>query len=143
MKELIGKKIDKVYVSEGEHLLKFVSGADEIIYYAEGDCCSESWFADISGVDCLFGATVSAVEEMEYIDAQEVDNITRQEFDRIYGIKLYTNKGITDIVFRNSSNGYYGGWCNILGNKERETKLVSESKFVEITDDWLAGDFKQ
>ena len=143
MKELIGKKIDKVYVSEGEHLLKFVSGADELIYYAEGDCCSESWFADISGVDCLFGATVSAVEEMEYIDAQEVDNITRQEFDLIYGIKLYTNKGIADIVFRNSSNGYYGGWCNILWNKEWETKLVSESKFVEITDDWLAGDFKQ
>ena len=29
---------------------------------------------------------------------------------KVYGIKITTNMGVTNIEFRNSSNGHYGGY---------------------------------
>jgi hypothetical protein len=53
---------------------------------------------------------VMAAEELPAADAPE-DGRTRQEFDAIYGVKLTTSQGAPTFVFRNSSNGYYGGWA--------------------------------
>jgi hypothetical protein len=67
MKELIGKTIKGIFVNEDQHFLKFATDAGEVVYYAAGDCCSESWFADI-----LFGyyghsgrGLVTEVRELE------------------------------------------------------------------------------
>ena len=129
MKELLGKKITRLFVdSEDQGAIMFVAGDEEIIYDAVGDCCSETWFADITGVDALIGGTISGVE---IIDIGEVDDKRgRQEYDEAYGYKITTEKGYVDIVYRNSSNGYYGGWCEIVGSHA--------GKMEEVTDDWSA-----
>lgn len=133
MKELIGKVISELKVSKDDQSFLAFYHPDGTCtsYDAVGDCCSETWFADITGVDCLLGHTVLSVEEMEMPDFDEdTDKRSRQEYDDIYGIKIITDKGYVDIVFRNSSNGYYGGWLEL--NKRELPEMVS------ITDDWSA-----
>lgn len=133
MKELIGKKITKLFVEKDhQDALVFEFGDERIVYNAYGDCCSETWFADITGVKALLGETVHYVEEVECDEMfyPKDDGRGRQECEQYYGMKLTTNKGCIDIIYRNSSNGYYGGSCE-LGKKLPE-------KMVEITDDWSA-----
>jgi hypothetical protein len=131
MKELIGKTVVSLEVNEYENMLVFNCADDKVVYYAYGECCSETWFADIVGVQCLIGATV--------VDSQDIslpaveDDRCRQEYDKFYGVKLTTNKGYVDIVYRNSSNGYYGGEFDLYTNGD-----LSRYTFREITDDWSA-----
>ncbi len=130
MKELIGKTVVSLEVNECENVLVFNCTDDKVVYYAYGDCCSETWFADIVGVHCLLGATVLDSQDISlpYVE----DGRCRQEYDQFYGVKLMTDKGYVDIVYRNSSNGYYGGSIELC-----ENDLAYET-FREITDDWSA-----
>jgi hypothetical protein len=97
----------------------------------EGECCSESWWADIVGVKQLIGAQVSKIEQVD-LDIPDCDKRTRQESDEIYCFKVITDKGECELIFRNSSNGYYGGYCSF--------KFIDEipNDFIEITEDWQA-----
>lgn len=130
MKELIGKTVVSLEVNECENVLVFNCTDDKVVYYAYGDCCSETWFADIVGVQCLIGATVLDSQDISlpYVE----DGRCRQEYDRFYGVKLMTNKGYVDIVYHNSSNGYYGGSIELCEND------LTYKSFREITDDWSA-----
>lgn len=60
------------------------------------------------------------------------DGRSRQEVDSLYGQKITTDKGYADIVYRNSSNEYYGGDCNYEPNFKRSDNLT------EISKDWFA-----
>lgn len=131
MKELIGKKISGLRINEDQSILVFDTDQGTVGYETYGDCCSESWFADITGVSAMIGGTVQAVEEVSMYDYNVEDGRTRQEYDEAYGYKLTTDKGYADIVFRNSSNGYYGGSIELL---KRE---LSEG-MTAIEDDWRA-----
>jgi hypothetical protein len=136
MKELIGKTIASMHVSEGEGFLVFKHpDGTETVYYAEGDCCSQSWFADIVGVTSLIGATVRTAQGVP-MPEEITDGRGRQEYDTAYGTKLTTDKGYADIVFRNSSNGYYGGWLQYVepGKWGRETLREIDP----TQDDWRA-----
>lgn len=127
---LIGKRIDRIFVSEDEDYLVFETDAGDVVWETYGDCCSTTWFADLLGYQALAGARVVSIE---LADLEPEDNSprTRQEYDRLYGMKITTDKGNADIIYRNSSNGYYGG--NALLAKERPSKALRE-----ITDDWQA-----
>ena len=130
MKELLGKKINKILVNEDQSALIFETDSGDVAYDTYADCCSVTWFADITGVLNLLGATVTDVEE---VDIESVDDgRTRQEEDCFYGVKVTTNKGYADIVYRNSSNGYYGGDCHYSADFERPDNLT------EISEDWSA-----
>lgn len=132
MEELIGKVVVGLRVGEGEEYLVFDHpDGTHTTYETYGDCCSETWFADIVGVDNLLCATVMEVEYMD-IDGDECDERCRQEYDEHYGVKLKTNKGYVDIVYRNSSNGYYGGSIDLY------TGTLPNIQFTQITDDWSA-----
>jgi hypothetical protein len=124
---LVGKTVSSLFVSENEQELRFETDDGDVGVWAEGDCCSESWFADITGFDALIGSKVVSVEIVDMPDIE--DDRSRQEFDQAYGYKITTEKGICDIVFRNSSNGYYGGWA---------VPSEAEGATVKITDDWSA-----
>jgi hypothetical protein len=130
MHELVRKTVKRILVNDDQGQLAFDTDAGMIVYTAYGDCCSETWFADITGIDALLNATVTGVEEinMESID----DGRTRQEHDEFYGLKIITTKGRADIVYRNSSNGYYGGEILL---KDEPTDITGWS---EIKDDWQA-----
>ena len=130
MNELVGKSIRSIYVSDDQRTLSFETDQGTITYDAKGDCCSESWFADITGVSALLGGTVTTAQEISMDGYNVNDGRCRQEKDAAYGVKITTNKGYADIVYRNSSNGYYGGWIGLSSFIPKD--------MTEITDDWSA-----
>jgi hypothetical protein len=137
MQNLIGEKVLAIYVDhEDQAELVFQTEKGYLAYRLDADCCSESWFADIVGVTALLGQTVNDAEDVELNDVMLQDDRCRQEVDRFYGTKLTTAKGYVDIVFRNSSNGYYGGDIN-NGNWYEEGRFKVDN-FEKIEDDWSA-----
>lgn len=142
MKELEGKIVEKVFVDDKQHTLVFVTDTGEQIAYAtEADCCSETWFADIVGIEAILGYKSTSnnlfrkIREIQLLDMEWYpveDGRSRQETDRAYGYRLWTPLGRTAIAFRNSSNGYYGG--NISLCKVQ----IDTSKMKQITEDWHA-----
>lgn len=131
MYEVTGRKIDRLFISNDQSLLEIHTGDGPLYYEAEGDCCSESWFADIIGVNALLGGTCRLVEEIEIHNYNLNDGRCRQEEDQVYGYRITTDKGRASVIFRNSSNGYYGG-CLILRTDPHTLPMT------EITDDWSA-----
>lgn len=120
---LVGRTIQKVWICEEENYLSFDTDQGIITWEAMGDCCSETWFADILGLNALRGQVVRRVEELPLTDYNTEDGRGRQEVDQVYGYKIVTDQGWTDIIFRNSSNGYYGGWIELLtGDRNMTTK---------------------
>lgn len=131
MKELLNKKIRRIFVSDDQAVIAFDVGDGFVAYRASADCCSESWFADLTGYDALIGGTVTSALTVDLENYNVSDGRTRQEVDEAYGWKIETDKGRADIVMRNSSNGYYGGWIGAF-NLERLDGLK------EIIGDWQA-----
>jgi len=139
MKELIGKKIVKVEIdSKQQHYLRFTTDTGEqLVYLADGDCCSESWFYSVSGLDCLLGQIVTAVEQINMGEIAE-DGKSRQESDELYSVKLTTGRGVADVEFRNSSNGYYGGNVEFCDAENWRSVNIPNVKFAPITKDYIA-----
>lgn len=107
-----GHRVDKIFLkADGEDAIRFeIEGNRHNDFWCEGDCCSESWISDLIGVENIIGAVVSHVECKELPDYNCKDGRGRQEEDEVYGFTFKTDKGDFDLIFRNSSNGYYGGW---------------------------------
>lgn len=125
---IVGKIVERVLVSEGEHTLYLVTNAGTLEMATGADCCSESWWADAVGVKQLIGFVVRSIEEIEV--PQVEDNRSRQEYDQVYGYRVTTSGGACDLIFRNSSNGYYGGSCGFAWKPA--------TKVYAITGDWSA-----
>ena len=65
------------------------------------------------------------------------DSHTREHRDcvEVYGYTIETAHGRTDIIFRNISNGYYGGSLSDLA--ETTTAITIEGAgWTRLTDDW-------
>lgn len=136
---LIGLRVREVSVSEDEHALMLALvgfGRDRIIIETEGDCCSETWFADITGLDALRGEVIRDAREDE--TTEPCDERTRQEHDIAYGFTLTTDRGQCSIAYRNSSNGCYGGWANVLkGSLRRVCGFLGPWRRI-VGDEWSA-----
>jgi hypothetical protein len=104
---LIGLVIQAVELSpDKETLTLFGAGGVPLgRLVTTGDCCSHSWIEHVEGEEHLLGQPIRRVEEV-YLSRQD-----HPEFDCLqsYSFKIWTDRGICDIEFRNSSNGYYGG----------------------------------
>ncbi len=136
MNELIGKKINEIWLDKAEQkLITFKTDSGDISYYADGDCCSESWFNDIDGIEYLLNHTVIQVKNIPVCGRCEIEG-SRQEIDEINTIVLVTDSGIADIIFRNSSNGYYGGTCELVENNSYWRKEIEEMELTQITRDF-------
>lgn len=134
MQELIGKTIEKIFVSEDEGDLSFVCKDGEVVgYTAYGNCCSSTWFDSITGVEALIGQTVLTCESVSVEVAESRNNIEGHYIEEMsdYGYKLTTEKGHVDIVYRNSSNGYYGGSADFNSN-------INVEGMTQINADWEA-----
>jgi hypothetical protein len=130
LSELVGKKIACIFVGEDEDRIVFLTNEGTIGYMCHGDCCSQTWIADLIGVDALIGGTVIEVETIELEDYNTEDGRSRQHSDCAYGEKITTNKGFAKLIYRNSSNGYYGG------DIEFETELEIGDNAKQITEDF-------
>ncbi len=135
MKELIGKIINKIFVSEKDQdYLRFETNEGNLDYYAAGDCCSESYFSDVNRTKYLFGHLVEEVIEVDLMPEEVIEIESRQDIDEIYGFRIKTNKGIGLVVMRNSSNGYYGG------EVVKIDKIPENERMFEITRDFCVKD---
>jgi hypothetical protein len=132
MSDLIGKTVKALAISNDQSVLVVTHNEGRSVYKTWGDCCSETWIADIVGVCNLIGHTVVKAEDMEVPCVN--DGRTRQEEDCFYGIKLTTTGGYVDIIYRNSSNGYYGGSLA----RETEPLYSGDPLLVDIHDDYSA-----
>lgn len=130
MKKLIGKKIKEIFLDkEEQHYLLFVTDrGKKFLYYADGGCCSESWFADVIGINTLIGETILSVKKMDMNFYNVDDGRGRQDSDIAYGYKITTNKGYCDIIFRNSSNGYYGSSLELISESPESFAEENEDK---------------
>lgn len=136
MNELLGSTVLKVSISEDHTILVFDTDLGRFYYQTFGDCCSETWIDSLTGFDVLIGSPILTHEAVEMpAPAHRVPDYKNhfQEELEDYGVKLTTAKGYVDIVYRNSSNGYYGGSINLIALPPENTKLT------EITDDWTAS----
>jgi hypothetical protein len=132
LKELVGKKIQKIRMDED--WLVFETDKGNYAFTVGGDCCSHSFFYDFYGVkNLLQNGEVLEVEEIE-LDVPEYT--IKPENDKIeaYGYRLttaheYWGKKSSVFSFRNDSNGYYGGWMDYSENYPPDVP--------EITDDTL------
>lgn len=146
MKELIGKKVVAINVNQDQILLKFTTDiGEDIIYAAEGDCCSETWWADIvfSGRK-PFPFTVLTEGSIEFpMWADKIvnsDGKSRQDYDQVYGQKLKTDAGCVEFIYRNSSNGYYGGDYSLVDIQHTYyQRALNSAEWTSITGDWNAS----
>lgn len=115
MKELFGQSISNIYMDdEGLYLIFRGFHTATWCYRAEGDCCSSTWFESIDNPENLIDSEIIGIEQKEYTSDRD-DSLDYQEVvTQTYGYTLKTNRGHTDIVFRNESNGYYGGTCEYM-----------------------------
>lgn len=128
MNELIGKKIKQIFRNGDRELYFRLKGGKVLGYRTEGDCCSSSWFQHLDGIEALLDATVESIDSRcDTLKIDEWDSRTLQ-----YGIGIRTDKGYATIEYRNSSNGYYGGWCELM----KEFNKDLESYCIEVKEDF-------
>lgn len=106
---LLNKTIVAVAMSDNKKQMTFVTSTGPVVIYAEGDCCSSSWFESVDDPAALLGT----VQEVEEIPMPDLGNQPDHEVMRYYGLKITTEKGRAVIDYRNDSNGYYGGYLTV------------------------------
>lgn len=143
LESLEGKTIKRVFIDDTDNhfICLEIKGERTLILQAEGDCCSETWFHDIIGIDAILNQKILSIRQLDLPEV--IDGHTRQEYDKFYGIEIGTIKGICTIAFRNSSNGYYGGWIEIHNSLPFVLTKISllrwlEKKWKQLTKDWSA-----
>lgn len=122
-----GRKILSISLSENKERItfKFQDGHEQALG-VEGDCCSHSWIEHLEVPKDLEGAEFLGHESIGSIDATEDDayNPKREgasdyyprehESLAVYQDVFRTSKGDVALEYRNSSNGYYGGYLVVL-----------------------------
>lgn len=77
------------------------------VWNTHGDCCTQSYFYEIEGIDNLIGQYVIDIIFRE-IKREDVDDNSCHVRD-IHAVEIVTDKGIGIIFMRAEHNGYYGG----------------------------------
>lgn len=135
---LDGKTVVAIDVCDEEEAIRFrFDEGEPVIWQVEGDCCSHSYWHEAFGLNQIRGATVVAARSIELPElphAEDGSDYSGGECIQAYGVCIVTDKGAGTLVFRNSSNGYYGGWCELA-----TTNRWTNNKWRTI----LAGDWTQ
>lgn len=140
LKDLVGKKVNKIFM-DSEYLRFVTDEQGTFTYRVEGDCCSSSYFYDFYGVkNLLENGKIKEIKTVELLPSDVVvANSNHYDVIRVYGYQITTEGEYGEVTsvfsFRNSSNGYYGGWIQRLeGGTDKElpevTEDISEVKLV-------------
>lgn len=117
IKQLIGKTVKQIFMNE--EYLKFVTDGGTFVFTVEGDCCSDSYFYDFLGIKkILAGNPIVSFEAVDLLDDDPRAKVLPDENEEeiiCYDYEIVTEdpkfEEVTSVFsFRNSSNGYYGGW---------------------------------
>jgi hypothetical protein len=108
---IIGKRIASVRLCGAKDRIVFAfTDGTARAFGVEGDCCSTSWIEHLEAPNDIAGATLLSVEDSGQVgddieqDEQECDVV------RVYNTRFRTDRGDVVLEFRNSSNGFYGGY---------------------------------
>lgn len=131
--------VNMVMLSADKTVLYLRVGSQWFEMVTDGDCCSQTWIESIENLDALIGQQIVAVDDVSMGDAGSAAYAKfEEEHDypsdslKSYAMQLTTAIGITTIIYRNSSNGYYGGSAEWRSSKNAPT----EDGLREITDDF-------
>lgn len=129
LQDLVGRKVKDIFM--GDEYLCFVAldpadpfGNGVVAFQVEGDCCSTSEFFDFYGVEALLSnGAVTHVDEVDLSPGdvgykpETWEEGVVHEYDevQVYGYRITTEHPTfgpqySVFSFRNTSNGYYGGW---------------------------------
>ena len=137
---ILGRTITGIYVGTDEESMVLDTDMGRVVWATDADCCSTTWFADIKGTANLIGHRVLAATRVQYDDPE--DGRTRQEVDSVESIKITTDAGEAEVIWRNSSNGYYGGsvyWPDDAALPEwYHVEPPDLSTLTAVTADWQA-----
>ncbi len=120
---LLGHRIQSVSVVN-DATIELVTDKGPIRFDVTGDCCSESWFYRVRGLNKVIGQPVIAIIDTDVSDIDPNDGLCRQDSDEVNGIGLLTPGGTLEIVYRNSSNGYYGGSIEASKTERATTDII-------------------
>lgn len=109
--EAIGGTVLWVGECDGNVIIHTDKG--NLILEPKGDCCSRSW---IDSYDMEPGFIGSKLLDLDIGPVQHHDSGCL----KIYFSTIKTERARMTIEYRNSSNGYYGGWINFIW-KEKES----------------------
>jgi len=111
---LIGKPLASIEVAEDKESVTFrMADGEAFVYETDGDCCSFSWIEHVTLPPDVIGQPITEVKE-----SGTVDEFTEGYAEiAVYHTAFVTPKGEIILEYRNSSNGYYGGW--LLGPVNR------------------------
>lgn len=106
--DVIGKALSAVEIAADKEsfVLRFTDGS-RAVYLVEGDCCSYSWVEHVDVPPDALGQPILSVEEY---DVETVEEHPEHDCLQVYQTRLETTKGTVALEYRNSSNGYYGGY---------------------------------
>lgn len=118
LKHIIGLTIRRVTFENDMSAMYLDTEKGQFKLEAEGDCCSSTVIDHVDNVDNLLSKVLSfeSVEQWvprENPDTYEGSPAADYEDISYYALKIVTEKGEAFIDYRNSSNGYYGGWLNV------------------------------
>ena len=143
-KSLLGKNVLSVELSDCSTFLRFnLDNDDPVLWFSEADCCSDTWIEHVSIPHRWdWDKSPLRVSKVEYIEMGDVMP-TRQDRDQLYGVTVHLEdvdrcSEKLHIEFRNSSNGYYGGYMTAGDRANRALLSQNQSnnkvKFEKLTE---------
>ena len=104
---LAARKLVAVEVSDDKETLTFRFADGFVSYAVEGDCCSHSWIEHLTVPPDIAGSEITAWSERDM-----GEKVAEEDYEtiKVYETSFRTPKGDIVVEYRNSSNGYYGGW---------------------------------
>jgi len=110
---MIGRKLESVALDDGKGRITFTF-ADGFArsFGVEGDGCSTSWIEYLEMPGDIKGATLLSVVASAPItqDHPGHDEENGGDSIEVYNTAFRTDRGDIVLEYRNSSNGYYGGY---------------------------------
>lgn len=109
-KNMLNRKIAAVTLSADREqiVFQFQDGFSRA-FGVEGDCCSSSWIEHLEMPGDIVGATLLDVDDSAPITQDHPEHDDGGEIS-VYNTAFKTDKGEIVLEYRNSSNGYYGGY---------------------------------
>jgi len=96
-----------VVATDDTMTITFTNG-QEAVLHLDANCCSVSYFEEHSMTEAkeLIGRTLTAVRHVE-------SALVHTDTILYHAIELITDAGVTTLDWRNESNGYYDGSCEV------------------------------
>jgi len=106
--DMAGKPLVSVVVSDDKERVVFAfADGSEARFRVEGDCCSSSWIEHVDVPPAAIGQELTGVNDALAERREERENY---EVLQVYKTTFHTACGDIVLEYRNSSNGYYGGY---------------------------------